>query len=692
MENRIDELLKIYKSNEVCKNGWRHGKNQREKLLYYREYYRCEKDSLQIRRAKAEAYLLKTMKPVINPFELIAGASDYSPLTNDEKEELNALENKISKERKIQSTGGHMALDFSKLLHLGVNGLISEIESYKTENKDKSKELFYESCLIELNAVKDSASKYSDYAFELAKEADTDRKKELQEIGENLRNVPSSPAHNFYEAVQSIHFFMYSLHNLFYYGRIDQYLYPYYKKDLDEGNITYEYAQELIDCLFLGSLNYSCRAGTGATVGGLKANGTLVENDITKMVIQACADCQYAANIIGFAITENTNKQLLENAVFNSCKYQMPLLFNDEKIRQSFVKYGISKYDSFNWANTGCLLTVAGKCSGFAQAKIINLPILINKCLERNPTNDSFMQIFQDLLEKEIQDSIDLHNQSMIEREKYGYEVLRISCLIDDCFKNGKSHDQGGGRYCLTMPNIVGFANTINSIYTIRKYVFDEKRYTCKELMNILNNNFIGYEEFRQNILSGKKYGRNSELNSIANEVVKILENAVNDKKNYFGGQVAMGTFAYIYHAIYGRQTGATADGRLEHIVFSNGLGPSQGDESTGAYQSLLASTSFDQTVFLNTPIYNCTFDDNFVTLKQIVEFMKNYFRRGGKMFLPMYYNLKKLELDLMENEDKKKEIFYPIGPFDISIFEMEHTEENLINDLKERNIHKSIN
>ena len=693
MGDRIAKLKELYKNNEVCVNGWRHGRVQREKLLYYRSYYSSNEPSLQLRKSQAEAYLISNMQPVINDFELIIGAPDYHKLDEDEQIELDALELKIAKEKKINSTGGHLALDFEKLLKVGIYGLIEEINEELTINKnDHEKQCFYKGCLLELEAVVKSAEKYSKFALTMAEKSKGSRREELIRISENLKRVPAYPATNFYEAVQSIHFYMYSLHNLFYYGRIDQYLYPYYQNDLKNNLIDYDKAQELIDCLFLASLNYSCRAGTGATIGGKNENGRLVENDITKMVINSCKDCGHAANIVGFAICKETSKDLIEEATKVSCEYGMPLLFNDKKITEDFVKYGVTKKDAIGWTNTGCLLTIGGKCSGFAQASIINLPIIVNECIKKEPINENeFFDKFELLVNEQIKKSVEIHSNSMIEREKYGYEVLRVSCLIDDCLNEGKSLDQGGGRYCLTMPNVVGFANTINSLYTVCKYIYQDHRFDCLELMKILETDYEGHETFRNELLSGPRYGCNDEeITKLSIKLVDILSNSVKGLKNYFGGNVAIGGFAYICQALYGNESMATADGRKANEIFSNGLSSWQFDEKNGVKESLLSVTSFDQSCFLNTPIYNCAFDKNKVTTNEIAKFVIKYFRRGGKMFLPIYCDRKEIINEYSSDDSLKKDIFYPIGPFGLSLYEMQKTPK-LIDELVKRNIHTVI-
>jgi pyruvate-formate lyase len=261
--------------------------------------------STKLRRAYAEAEELYAARPIILDGELMAGHLYLPEYTKEEQARYDALCERFEMSAFALSNGAktpsetHIALDLEKLLRLGLNGLRREITEHRNaldlnashaypDFEEFERDEFYRACLLELDALSDLARRYADAAEQQAASADGTRRSELLRISHTLRRVPDAPAESFFEAIQSVHFFLSNLFGLYPLGRPDRYLYPFYKRDVEGGALTREEAQELIDQFCLGiSDRVFTRAACGFIVGGRDASGVLVENALTYMFLTA---------------------------------------------------------------------------------------------------------------------------------------------------------------------------------------------------------------------------------------------------------------------------------------------------------------------------------------------------------------------------------------------------------------------
>ena len=261
------------------------------------------KATTRLRTSYAEAEELYESKPVIYDHELLLGHLYLPEYTEEEKVEYDKLCEMYAMSSHTLSMRpprkDHIGLDFDKLLRLGVEGIVSEIkenmscldlasEGAYPDYEVYKKYEFYECLLTELGAVLDLERRYVDAAEEMAKTADEPRRSELLFMAELLKKVPAQPAETFYEAIQSVQFFLSNLFGLYPLARPDRYLYPFYKRDIERGTLTNEFAQELIDnfCLHISTRVFS-RSACGFIVGGQDENGNLVENELTYMFLTA---------------------------------------------------------------------------------------------------------------------------------------------------------------------------------------------------------------------------------------------------------------------------------------------------------------------------------------------------------------------------------------------------------------------
>ena len=611
----------------------------------------------QLRRSLAEAAELDSAKPVIYDGELIVGQLYFPDYTRAEQARFDKLYEMFHMSPTsptsecYRAARDHIALDYEKLLRMGVNGLIREIEEKKAGldygkpdglygDPDVEKEEFYDCCLIELHAVLRLAERYADHALQLAEQAEEPRKAELLEISRILRKVPAGPAETFREAVQSVHFYTYNMFGLYPLGRPDRYLFPFYRKDMEKGILTREEAQELVDslCLLVSTYVFSS-AASGFIVGGYDENGNLVENDLSYLFLTALAHIQMPDPNGALAVNRQTSDEILAYA----CDIlgegtTHPAFYNDEVIPQGLMKYGVEKQDACNYIHTTCAeISVIGKSRMYTTNYIVNLPKLLLEYVKQHPAAD-----FEELIDgyfADLADHVSVCNREyvykLLEAARNGQQPQRASCLIDDCISKGRSVYQDGAKYSQTQPNLVGFANLCDSFIAIRKLVFEEKKLTLPEFLQIVAHNFEGNTPLRSYIVNRlPHYGNDvEEVDRFAAQLAERIKGVFKKSGVYNAARCIPGTFSYHNHAEEGAKTGATFDGRLASASLADGCCPVQGFDRNGPTAMINSLTSWDQSEFLGGMVINVKFNkSNFNEDKKhlLVDMIRAFVERGG--------------------------------------------------------------
>lgn len=307
-------------------------------------------------------------------------------------------------EGKLNAGDAHLAVHYEKILKEGLKGYKEKAIAYQakldfTKPEDLDKNIFYQSVLIVIDAVKNFADRYSQLATKKAEEEkDPKRKEELLEIAQICEKVPYQPAQSFKEALQSVWFIQLILqiesngHSLSY-GRFDQYIYPYYKKDIDAGILTKEEALEYLSCLWIKTLSINkvrsqshtlSSAGSpmyqNVTIGGQTTDGKDAVNEFSFLVLQSVAQTRLTQPNLTVRYHKNLNKEFFDECIeVMKLGFGMPALNNDEIIIPSFMNWGVKKEDAYNYSAIGCVETaVPGKwgyrCTGMSY---VNFPRLL---------------------------------------------------------------------------------------------------------------------------------------------------------------------------------------------------------------------------------------------------------------------------------------------------------------------------
>ena len=481
-------------------------------------------------------------------------------------------------------------------------------------------------------------------------ECDDQRKKELLRIAEICKKVPAEPAQSFYEAVQSVHFVTYCLslnpfrygHQQFQLGHPDRYLYPYYKNDIQKGIITKEAAQELLDCLGI-QINMRVPSGlsSGYMVGGRDEKGDIVANELTEMLMQVVDDIKLVYPSVGLCYTKDTPESFLQKACdILSHGRSHPAIFNDDVITQGLIGYGVPEKEAHSYIHSTCVeITPVSSSNVWVASPYTNMAQLLLDTMTRE--YDSLEAHISALLEKldnSIKNNYLEQNRLRKQRAEHSMNPL-LSCFVNDCLSLGIDIERGGARYNWIMPSFVGMANLVDSIYVLKKIVYENKEYTVCELKEILDNNFEGNEALRQRLLTAlPKYG--NDIDEIDKYFGMFISHIISECKKYMGeftsGKLIPSVFCWVMHERFGRKTGATPDGRLAGFPLGDGSGPCQGREANGPTASILSSTKWEHHELIGGVAVNMKFSKSTLgkdSLNIMQGLIKAYMLRGGFEF-----------------------------------------------------------
>ncbi len=496
-------------------------------------------------------------------------------------ETLKAMEHNIFTPGNYFYNGvGHITVKYWEVLEIGYRGIKEkaqkELEACQLGDADYAKRTrFLQAVILCCDAVCRYANRYADLADQLAQQcSDSVRKSELLQIAVNCRHVPEHGASNFYEACQAFWFVqmllqMESSGHSISPGRFDQYMYPYYKKDREEGKLTREQAQEYIDCIWvkLNDLNKvrdaaSAEGFAGYSLfqnliaGGQNTEGVDVTNDLSFLCIEASMHVALPQPSLSVRVWNGSpNEFLLKAAELTRTGIGLPAYYNDEVIIPALMNRGLSLEDARDYNIIGCVEPQkAGKTEGWHDAAFFNmcrvLELVFSNGVEKGeqvgiPTGDvtqmqtfeEFFQAYQKQMDYMISLLVNADNAidaAHMERCPLPYE----SCMVDDCMKRGKALQEGGAVYNFTGPQGFGIANVADAMMVVKKLVFEEKKLTMAELKEAMEANFgqgISNEQAQEVTTSVVKEllltGKNVTEEQIAKIFIMALNTGISPEK-----------------------------------------------------------------------------------------------------------------------------------------------------------------
>ncbi len=645
--------------------------------------------TVRIRRSMAEAYVLRNMKPVIFPGDLIAGQPDLSPIREDERERYDADMALRGMLPALRGRADHLAMDYTRLLEEGVTGVIEDLKKERDsldlfDGRSAEDYEYFECCIIELEGVLELAAHYAAEAGRLAAEASDAREKaELDELAAVLCQVPAHPARTFREALQSIHLFTFSLFGIYSAGRPDQYLLPYYRRDISSGVLTEAGAQELVDCFCIQYIaNMSQWAAAGFMLGGRDGEGNPVENELTWHFLAAASHVHAPDPNIGLCVTDATSPELLRFAVQTILNgHGQPQIWNNDAVTRSMRRCGYADEASNLFTHSTCVeITPIGASGVSITSPYINVLGIFLKAFETCPDDCTFEELFG-LFDKEFRAywkrAFLQENLWQVERGRNSTDPMRISPFIHDCGEKRRSNDCGGARYNFLEPNLLGMTNTIECLNVVRELVYERRALTIPAFRQALADNYAGHEELLHTIRYGVTHFGvgDAKTDALAKRVSDLLLGIFSECTTVRGAKVIPGAFSYRDHAAHGSHTGASPDGRLAGMPLADGSGPVQGYDDCGPTLSLVSTTAWEPARFLGGTSVNIKLDRR-TPPEKLTALIKGYLKTEGAQ---LQFNIVDPDelLDAKAHPEAHRDLIVRIGGYSDFFVRLPETLQN---------------
>ena len=533
----------------------------------------------------------------------------------------------------------HVALSFYLALNTGYQGLKRIVQEKRSALDITAPDYFkhrnfYAAAEIICDAVMSYANRYARLAREMARnENDPRRKAELEKISDVCARVPALPARDFQEAIQAVWFVQlipqietngYSITP----GRFDQYMYPFYHRDIAERALTQEAAQELLDCYWLkcseilrvddqgaAEINAGYAAGQNLVVGGIGANGEDVTNALSYMCLLANAHVGLTQPNFTVRLHKNSPDAFLERVteVIGSGN-GMPQVLNDEVIIPGLQRLGIDLAAARDYIPVGCdeisVDGMWGRCNGgyLNFAKIVESMLNDGQCALTGKVSglprmdlagfDTFAKFKATYLEQVKEGTRILVAEANITDAVHErlLPLPSVSVVVAGCLEKGLDVTQGGARYNFTGPVGVGSASVGDALAAIKRLVYDDPKFELAQLAAILRNNFEG-EEFTRQFIRNRVPKFGNDIDEV-DDLVVALTNAFFDEldrhANPRGGKFTAALYSVTAQIGLGNKTGATPDGRLARQPLSDGLSPTYGCDVSGPTAALKSITKID--------------------------------------------------------------------------------------------------
>ena len=519
------------------------------------------------------------------------------------------------------------------------------------------------------------ARRHAAAARELAsKEPDPVRREELCRIAEVCEWVPENPPRNFWEALQAYWFVHVGVitelntWDSFCPGRLDQHLYPFYKKGLEEGTLTEDEARELLQCFWIKFNNHSAPPKVKVTaaesstytdfaninLGGLTPGGQDAVNDLTYLILDVIDEMRLVQPSTNIQLSAKNPDRFLKRALKIVREgWGQPSVFNADMVVQELLRQGKSVEDARCGGTSGCVETGAFGKESYILTGYLNLPKILELTLfdgvdmrtgkqvgPRTGNASSFRSFdevwnaFRTQLDYFV--DVKIRGNNVIERLFARHMPAPfLSSIIDDCIANAKDYNDGGARYNSTYIQGVGIGTITDSLSAIKHHVFEWKDITMDRLLDVLRHNFQGAEEIRHILLEETpRYGNDDDrADDIMRKVFLAFFNEVDGRPNTKGGHHRINMLPTTCHVYFGSVTGATPDGRYAWQPLSEGISPVQGMDRRGPTAALKSAGKMDH-VLTGGTLLNMKFTPSLLEgeegITNLAHLVRAYFKLGG--------------------------------------------------------------
>ena len=579
-----------------------------------------------------------------------------------------------------QRAAGHTAMD-GKMYREGLLDVKQRIEHriarldyiHDPEATDKQQEL--EAMAISCDAAILFAERHALLAEEMAaKETDPQRREELLKIADVCHHVPAHAPRDLWEAIQ-MYWFVHlgtvtelngwdSMNP----GHLDQHLFPFYRKGLENHTLTREDAKELLSCLWVKFNNQPAPPKVGVTalesgtyndftninIGGVDREGRSAANELSTIILEIQEELHQLQPGLSIHIAHDTPDDfLIEGIKVIRQGHGYPSVFNTDAYVQEMVRAGKTVEDAREGGCSGCIEVGAFGKEAYLLTGYLNTPKILEITLNNgvdpetgkrlglqtgDPTLfESFEQLYE-AWRRQMEHFVNmkLAVNNYIERMFSLYAPATfLSLFIDDCIEKGKDYYSGGARYNTTYIQCTGLGTLTDSFSALKKHVFDEKRYTMRQMLDALRDNFKGEEKMRQYIRNHTPFFGNddSEADTNAVRIYDDLVKAIEGRPNTRGGQTHLNMHSTTCHNYFGQVCGATPNGRFAHFAISDGTSPAHGADTHGPTAVVKSLGKLDQTKSGGT-LLNVRFVPSLLKreedMRKLASLIRTYFKFGG--------------------------------------------------------------
>jgi formate C-acetyltransferase len=631
---------------------------------------------------------------------------------------------------------GHICVGYNKLLELGYSGIIEQTIYHqsklkRTDPNFQEKNNFYEAVKIHYKAAIQFSQRFSELAYDMAlKEEDENRSKELNIIGDMMKKFTTGTAESFYEAIQFIHFTQ-NIINIIYQrsvvalGRLDQILWSYYKNDLKNNQITKEFALELIEELNLKltwnvtllPTDYTTIANAlgqntqTITISGVDKEGKDATNDLSYLFLEAYKNVKALTTDLSIRIHNQTPKKFLREALKVFQATSGIAFYNDDIIIPALENSGYTLKDAQNYAIIGCVEPTSQGNTFAATGRIfINLPGILELTLNNGYCNltkqvggletgdpiqfsnfEKFYSAFTNQLRYNIEKAVKIAKVGDKETINYFPQPF-VSALIEGCIENGIDYTAGGAKYNFSSITAYGFATLVDSMYNIKKLIYEEKQFTLPDFINLLNSNFEDVEDLRQKLMNKyDKWGNDKDdIDKLAVELWNLYCSEVVKHKCERNGRYNPGAYSMGVHVIEGLFSRASADGRKEKRPLSNSLSPVNKMERNGVTATLnsIAKLNYNLAtngVAVNLRIHPQNLEDD-ENIDKFLHLLKGYFSSGGMQLQPTVVSTETLR-DAQIHPEDYTDLIVKVGGYNATFIDLGTPIQNDIIERLEHNL-----
>ncbi|OFX65488.1 MAG: glycyl radical enzyme [Bacteroidetes bacterium GWC2_40_13] len=519
------------------------------------------------------------------------------------------------------------------------------------------------------------AARYARELDNLAlQETDKTRKAELIEMARICRKVPAHAPETFHEMLQHYWFVHVGVitelnpWDSFNPGRLDQHLYPFYKKETESGILTKEWAIEILQSFWVKFNNHPSPPKMGVTalesntytdfalinLGGVKEDGTDAVNELTYILLDVIEEMRILQPSSMVQVSEKNPDSFVKRAVhISKTGFGQPSYFNTDAIVKELVRQGKSIEDARNGGASGCVETGAFGTESYILTGYFNLTKILEVTLHNgvDPVtgkkigiesgNPATFKQFSDVMEafkKQLHHFANIKIKGNLIIEKLYAEQMPVpflSLIIDDCIANAKDYNAGGARYNTSYVQGVGLGSITDSLTAIKYHVFDQKNLTMYEMLEAIKTNFVGYEELRHDLVyETPKYGNDDDYaDAHAVEVFNIFYDAVDGLPTARGGVFRINMLPTTSHVYFGSKIKAMPDGRKAFEPLSEGISPFQGADKKGPTAVIKSASKIDH-IRTGGTLLNQKFSPSFFKdesgITKLTQLIRSYFKLGG--------------------------------------------------------------